>query len=95
MYEAVESHYAEKCFCASQAEYAMARRPKKKNSVRKVKSARMPDVFLLAMKDASELPDSEYDRSFLQQKLIRGWIAIIASIAALGLLVISLLDRLF
>jgi hypothetical protein len=37
--------------------------------------------------------DAEYHRSFLRQRLIRGWIAIFASLMALALLATSVLDR--
>ena len=43
--------------------------------------------------DRSSPVDAEYHRSFLRQRLIRGWIAIFASLLALALLAISVLDR--
>lgn len=72
----------------------MARRSKRNQQLLTLESAGVLIVFVRQPRNnASELPNSEYHRLFLQQKLIRGWLAIFKSIVVLGLLFGLLLDR--
>ncbi len=54
-------------------------------------------VIILAPKHSpgAETLDEEYRRSFLQLKLIRGWVAVFAAMIMLGLLLCTLMDRSF
>jgi hypothetical protein len=92
--EAVERDYAEAGVVVT-AEHAMAGQQTTNVKVRRRESARTLVVFVFPSRKGSQSPDTEYSRSFLRQKLIRGWIAIFSSATVLGLLITSLLGRLF
>jgi len=69
-------------------------RSKKKPIERVQKGPRTVIVLLCQELPKSESPETPYRRSFLRQKLIRGWIAIVGSLLVVAILLISLLDRL-
>jgi hypothetical protein len=65
---------------------------KKKTEIRKSESSRL--VVLILLDSEADPAKNEYRRSFLQQRLIRGWIGIFVSLTGLALLADSLLNRL-